>query len=93
MPRDAAPRAIGNPRWRIALFHILPNIMPALLVQVTLLIAAPIIAEARSRSSASASSRPRPRRARCSHIASSSPCCRSIFVRDGLRDALDPKER
>jgi len=25
-----AARAIGNPRWRIALFHILPNIMPAL---------------------------------------------------------------
>src|SRR5690348_4828396 len=28
-----AARAIGNPRWRIALFHILPNILPALLVQ------------------------------------------------------------
>jgi peptide/nickel transport system permease protein len=28
-----AARAMGNPRWRIALFHILPNIMPALLVQ------------------------------------------------------------
>src|SRR5882757_6852666 len=27
-----AARAMGNPRWRIALFHILPNIMPALLV-------------------------------------------------------------
>src|SRR3978361_2346927 len=27
-----AARAIGNPRWRIALFHILPNIMPALLL-------------------------------------------------------------
>ena len=31
-----AARAMGNPRWRIALFHILPNIMPALLVQATL---------------------------------------------------------
>jgi peptide/nickel transport system permease protein len=41
-----AARAIGNPRWRIALFHILPNIMPALLVQATLSIAAAIIAEA-----------------------------------------------
>jgi len=35
-----AARAIGNPRWRIALFHILPNILPALLVQGTLSIAA-----------------------------------------------------
>jgi peptide/nickel transport system permease protein len=41
-----AARAVGNPRWRIALFHILPNIMPALLVQATLSIAAAIIAEA-----------------------------------------------
>jgi peptide/nickel transport system permease protein len=41
-----AAHAMGNPRWRIALFHILPNIMPALLVQATLSIAAAIIAEA-----------------------------------------------
>jgi len=41
-----AARAVGNPRWRIAIFHILPNIMPALLVQATLSIAAAIIAEA-----------------------------------------------
>ena len=41
-----AARAVRNPRWRIALFHILPNIMPALLVQATLSIAAAIIAEA-----------------------------------------------
>ena len=41
-----AARAIGNPRWRIALVHILPNILPALLVQATLSIATAIIAEA-----------------------------------------------
>jgi peptide/nickel transport system permease protein len=41
-----AARALGNPRWRIALVHILPNILPALLVQATLSIAAAIIAEA-----------------------------------------------
>jgi peptide/nickel transport system permease protein len=41
-----AARVVGNPRWRIALVHILPNIMPALLVQATLSIAAAIIAEA-----------------------------------------------
>lgn len=41
-----AARAVGNPRWRIVFIHILPNIMPALLVQATLSIAAAIIAEA-----------------------------------------------
>src|SRR5262245_11961477 len=41
-----AGRSIGNPHWRIALVHILPNILPALLVQATLSIAAAIIAEA-----------------------------------------------
>ena len=41
-----AARAVGTPPWRIAQMHILPNIMPALLVQATLSIAAAIIAEA-----------------------------------------------
>ncbi len=41
-----AARAVGTPPWRIAWMHILPNIMPALLVQATLSIAAAIIAEA-----------------------------------------------
>jgi peptide/nickel transport system permease protein len=41
-----AARGVGNPPWRIALVHILPNILPALLVQATLSIAAAIIAEA-----------------------------------------------
>ena len=41
-----AARAVGNPHWRIALVHILPNILPALLVQATLSLAAAIIAEA-----------------------------------------------
>jgi peptide/nickel transport system permease protein len=41
-----AARAVGNPHWRIALRHILPNILPALLVQATLSVAAAIIAEA-----------------------------------------------
>jgi len=39
-------RAIGNPRWRIAVRHIFPNIAPQLLVQVTLTAATAIIAEA-----------------------------------------------
>jgi peptide/nickel transport system permease protein len=41
-----AARVLGNSRWRIAVVHILPNILPALLVQATLSIAAAIIAEA-----------------------------------------------
>jgi len=41
-----AARAIGNPHWRIAFHHILPNVLPALLVQATLTIATAIIAEA-----------------------------------------------
>jgi peptide/nickel transport system permease protein len=41
-----AARAVGNPGWRIALRHVLPNAAPALIVQATLAIAAAIIAEA-----------------------------------------------
>ena len=41
-----AARAIGNPPWRVALVHVLPNIVPALIVQATLAIAAAVIAEA-----------------------------------------------
>ena len=41
-----AARAIGNPAWRIALRHVLPNAVPSLIVQATLAIAAAVIAEA-----------------------------------------------
>jgi peptide/nickel transport system permease protein len=41
-----AARAVGNPPTRIAVKHILPNILPALIVQATLSIATAIIAEA-----------------------------------------------
>ena len=41
-----AAEAIGNSSLRIALRHVLPNVIPALLVQVTLAIAAAILAEA-----------------------------------------------
>jgi peptide/nickel transport system permease protein len=41
-----AARAVGNPPWRVAFVHILPNILPALMVQASLSIAAAIIAEA-----------------------------------------------
>ncbi len=41
-----AARALGNPPWRLGLVHVLPNIVPPLLVQATLAIAEAIIAEA-----------------------------------------------
>jgi peptide/nickel transport system permease protein len=41
-----AARAVGNPPARILLRHILPNILPPVIVQSTLAIAAAIIAEA-----------------------------------------------
>lgn len=41
-----AARAVGNPPARILLRHILPNILPPVMVQATLAIAAAIIAEA-----------------------------------------------
>ncbi|MDE2005961.1 MAG: ABC transporter permease [Rhodospirillales bacterium] len=41
-----AARALGNPPWRLALRHVVPNILPPLLVQSTLAIASAIIAEA-----------------------------------------------
>ncbi|MBN9061802.1 MAG: ABC transporter permease [Rhizobiales bacterium] len=41
-----AARSIGNSQWRIATRHILPNILPQLMVQATVTIATAIIAEA-----------------------------------------------
>ena len=41
-----AARAVGNPPWRVLTRHILPNILPPVIVQASLAIAAAIIAEA-----------------------------------------------
>ena len=41
-----AARALGNPRWRIVLRHVLPNVTAPLIVQATLAIASAVIAEA-----------------------------------------------
>ena len=41
-----AARALGNPPWRIAIRHVLPNVVAPLIVQTTLAIATAIIAEA-----------------------------------------------
>jgi peptide/nickel transport system permease protein len=105
-----AARAIGNPRWRIAVFHILPNIMPALLVQTTLSIAAAIIAEAALSFLGLGQQPPAPSWGSMLNSAqrflTNAPWMAvwpglAIFltvlsfniVGDGLRDALDPKER
>jgi peptide/nickel transport system permease protein len=105
-----AARAIGNPRWRIALFHILPNILPALLVQATLSIAAAIIAEAALSFLGLGQQPPAPSWGSMLNSAqrflTNAPWMAvwpgvAIFVTvlsfnlvgDGLRDALDPKER
>ena len=105
-----AARAIGNPRWRIALFHILPNILPALLVQATLSIAAAIIAEAALSFLGLGQQPPAPSWGSMLNAAqrflTNAPWMAvwpglAIFlavlsfnlVGDGLRDALDPRER
>jgi peptide/nickel transport system permease protein len=105
-----AARAMGNPRWRIALFHILPNIMPALLVQATLAIAAAIIAEAALSFLGLGQQPPAPSWGSMLNAAqrflTNAPWMAiwpglAIFlvvlsfnlVGDGLRDALDPRER
>ncbi|MGE0715759.1 MAG: ABC transporter permease [Alphaproteobacteria bacterium] len=41
-----AARALGNPHLRIAVKHVLPNVLPPILVQATLAMATAIIAEA-----------------------------------------------
>ncbi len=105
-----AARAVGNPRWRIALFHILPNILPALLVQATLSIAAAIIAEAALSFLGLGQQPPSPSWGSMLNAAQrflvNAPWMAvwpglAIFlvvlsfnlVGDGLRDALDPRER
>ena len=105
-----ATRAIGNPPWRIALFHIVPNILPALLVQATLSIAAAIIAEAALSFLGLGQQPPAPSWGSMLNAAqrflTNAPWMAiwpglAIFlvvlsfnlVGDGLRDALDPRER
>jgi peptide/nickel transport system permease protein len=105
-----AARAVGNPSWRIALVHILPNILPALMVQATLSIAAAIIAEAALSFLGLGQQPPSPSWGSMLNAAqrflTNAPWMAvwpglAIFlvvlslnlVGDGLRDALDPRER
>ena len=103
-------RAVGNPRWRIAVVYILPNIVPALLVQATLSIAAAIIAEASLSFLGLGQQPPAPSWGSMLNSAQrflvNAPWMAiwpglAIFATvlsfnllgDGLRDALDPRER
>jgi peptide/nickel transport system permease protein len=105
-----AARAVGNPGYRIAFRHILPNIMPALIVQATLSIAMAIIAEASLSFLGLGQQPPAPSWGSMLNIAqrflTQAPWMAiypglAIFLTvlsfnllgDGLRDALDPKER
>jgi len=105
-----AARALGNPPWRIAFAHILPNILPALLVQATLSVAAAIIAEAALSFLGLGQQPPAPSWGSMLNAAqrflTNAPWMAvwpglAIFlvvlsfnlVGDGLRDALDPRER
>ncbi len=105
-----AARAVGNPGYRIAFRHILPNILPALIVQATLSIANAIIAEASLSFLGLGQQPPAPSWGSMLNSAqrflTQAPWMAiypglAIFVTvlsfnllgDGLRDALDPKER
>ena len=105
-----AARAVGNPAMRIAFKHILPNILPALIVQATISIATAIIAEASLSFLGLGQQPPAPSWGSMLNTAqrflTNAPWMAvwpglAIFLvvlsfnilGDGLRDALDPKER
>jgi peptide/nickel transport system permease protein len=105
-----AARAVGNPPWRVVLVHILPNILPALMVQASLSIAAAIIAEAALSFLGLGQQPPSPSWGSMLNAAQrflvNAPWMAvwpglAIFLTvlsfnllgDGLRDALDPRER
>ena len=105
-----AARAVGNPPTRIAYKHILPNIMPALIVQATISVATAIIAEASLSFLGLGQQPPAPSWGSMLNTAqrflTNAPWMAiwpglAIFLivlsfnmlGDGLRDALDPKER
>jgi peptide/nickel transport system permease protein len=105
-----AARAVGNPHWRIALVHVLPNILPTLIVQATASMAGAIIAEAALSFLGLGQQPPAPSWGSMLNSAQrflvNEPWMAvwpglAIFltvlsfnlVGDGLRDALDPRER
>ena len=99
-----AARAVGNPPWRIALHHVLPNVTAPLIVQATLAIAAAVIAEASLSFLGLGQQPPAPSWGSMLNTAKNyvdnAPGL-AIFLLvlafnllgDGLRDALDPRQR
>ena len=105
-----AARALGNSPLRIALRHVLPNVLPPLIVQATLAIAAAVIAEASLSFLGLGQQPPAPSWGSMLNTAKNyvdnAPWMAiwpglAIFVLvlafnllgDGLRDALDPRQR
>ena len=105
-----AARAVGNPPWRIALVHVLPNVTAPLIVQATLAIAAAVIAEASLSFLGLGQQPPAPSWGSMLNTAKNyvdnAPWMAiwpglAIFLLvlafnllgDGLRDALDPRQR
>ncbi len=105
-----AARAVGNPPFRIAWRHVLPNILPPVIVQATLAIAAAIIAEASLSFLGLGQQPPAPSWGSMLNTAKNyvdnAPWMAiwpglAIFLLvlsfnllgDGLRDALDPRQR
>jgi peptide/nickel transport system permease protein len=105
-----AARAVGNPPWRIALRHVLPNITAPVMVQATLAIASAVIAEASLSFLGLGQQPPAPSWGSMLNTAKNymdnAPWMAiwpglSIFLLvlsfnllgDGLRDALDPRQR
>ena len=105
-----AARAVGNPPWRIALRHVLPNATPPLIVQATLAVASAVIAEASLSFLGLGQQPPAPSWGSMLNTAKNyvdnAPWMAvwpglAIFglvlafnlLGDGLRDALDPRQR
>ncbi len=105
-----AARAVGNPPWRIAVVHVLPNVTAPLIVQATLAIAAAVIAEASLSFLGLGQQPPAPSWGSMLNTAKNyvdnAPWMAiwpglAIFalvlafnlLGDGLRDALDPRQR
>ena len=105
-----AARAVGNPPWRIAWRHVLPNVTAPLIVQATLAIASAVIAEASLSFLGLGQQPPAPSWGSMLNTAKNyvdnAPWMAiwpglAIFLLvlafnllgDGLRDALDPRQR
>ena len=105
-----AARALGNPPWRVAVRHVLPNVTAPLIVQSTLAVASAVIAEASLSFLGLGQQPPAPSWGSMLNTAKNfvdqAPWMAiwpglSIFalvlafnlLGDGLRDALDPRQR